>query len=103
MADRPPVRGSGADRTRKRLPGPWVPNWTTPRPAETTTPTPRWVKVFGIVGVVLLLLIVVMLLTGHGLGLHMHSGLGDRTAPAGHTAPAGPTLVGVTAFDGRRP
>jgi hypothetical protein len=40
---------------------------------------PRWVKGFGIVGVVLLLLIVVMLLTGHGPGDHMQ-GLGPTAA-----------------------
>jgi hypothetical protein len=37
--------------------------------------------VFAVVGVVLVLVIVVMLLTGHGPGRHIHSGLGRR-APA---------------------
>jgi hypothetical protein len=41
------------------------------------------VKVFGIVGVVVVLLIVVMLFTGHGPGRHMHSGLGDYAPSAG--------------------
>ncbi|OLE65306.1 MAG: hypothetical protein AUG03_05375 [Acidobacteria bacterium 13_1_20CM_2_68_14] len=39
--------------------------------------TPRWVKVFGIVGLVLVLLVVVMMATGvggkHGPGRHMPS------------------------------
>jgi hypothetical protein len=55
------------------------------------------VKVFGIVGVALVLLIIVMLLTGHGPGRHMHSGL------RGYTTSPGPTLGGVTALDERRP
>ncbi len=37
--------------------------------------TPRWVKVFAVIGVVLAVLIVVMLLTGHGPGRHMRHGL----------------------------
>jgi hypothetical protein len=32
--------------------------------------TPRWVKGFGIVGVLLVVMVVVMLLTGHGPGHH---------------------------------
>jgi hypothetical protein len=32
--------------------------------------TPRWVKVFGIVALVLVLLFVIVHLTGHGLGNH---------------------------------
>ena len=35
-----------------------------------TTGTPRWVKVFGIVALVLALLFVILHLTGHGLGGH---------------------------------
>jgi hypothetical protein len=38
------------------------------------------VKVFGIVGGVLVLLIIVMLFSGHGPGRHMHSGLGGHPA-----------------------
>lgn len=37
---------------------------------ESTTGAPRWVKVFGIAGVVLVLLLVIMLLGGHGPGMH---------------------------------
>jgi hypothetical protein len=33
---------------------------------------PRWVKVFGIIGGVLVAAIVAMLLTGHGPGHHLH-------------------------------
>ena len=36
--------------------------------------TPRWVKVFGIIAIVLVLLIVIMLLSGHGPGRHTPSG-----------------------------
>jgi hypothetical protein len=47
---------------------------------ESTTGTPRWVKVFGIVAVVVVLLFVVLLLTGgHGPGRH---GAVAHTAPA---------------------
>ena len=47
---------------------------------------PRWVKVFGIVVLVLVLLVVVIMATGvggrHGLGRHMPSG-----GAGGHTPP----------------
>ena len=36
--------------------------------------TPRWVKVFGIIAIVVVLLVVFMLLTGHGPGRHTPSG-----------------------------
>ena len=36
-----------------------------------TTGTPRWVKVFGIIFIVLVLLFVILELTGHGFGGHM--------------------------------
>ncbi len=42
-----------------------------------TTATPRWVKVFGIIALVLILLVGVLLLTGggnHGPGRHTPSG-----------------------------
>lgn len=49
-------------------------------------PAPRWVKVFGIIGIVLVLLVVIIMYTGlsgeHGPGRHLRSG-----APAGHTPP----------------
>jgi hypothetical protein len=35
--------------------------------------TPRWVKVFGIIAIVVVLLFVIMLLTGHGPGRHTPS------------------------------
>ena len=34
--------------------------------------TPRWVKVFGIIVIVLILLFVILHLTGNGFGDHMH-------------------------------
>jgi hypothetical protein len=53
---------------------------------ESTTGTPRWVKVFGIIAAVLVLLFVIMVLTGHGPGRHMFGGLGGQTPlPGGHT------------------
>lgn len=33
--------------------------------------TPRWVKVFGIIGVVVILLFVILIFGGHGPGRHM--------------------------------
>jgi hypothetical protein len=36
--------------------------------------TPRWVKVFGIIAIVVVLLVVFMLLTGHGPGRHTPPG-----------------------------
>lgn len=77
MAEQPPVRPGGSDESQ---PGRWPPNWVTARPKEMPGGTPRWVKVFGIVGGVLVLLIIVMLFSGHGPGRHMHSGLRDQPA-----------------------
>jgi hypothetical protein len=54
------------------------------------------VKVFGILGVVLVLLIVVMLFTGHGPGRHMHSGL------RGDVPSVGCVRGGVVGCDERR-
>ena len=33
---------------------------------------PRWVKMFGFIGLFLLVLIVILHLTGHGMGAHNH-------------------------------
>jgi hypothetical protein len=59
-----------------------------PDPAS-PPPTPRWVKVSGIIGLAVVLLIVVALVTGlggpgaHGPGRHMAgAGLGGQTPPA---------------------
>jgi hypothetical protein len=53
---------------------------------ESTTGTPRWVKVFGIVVIVLVLGFVIMKLTGvggeHGPGRHTPSGGGGDTPPS---------------------
>jgi hypothetical protein len=50
--------------------------------------TPRWVKVFGIIALVVVLLFVILLFTrgpgGHGPGRHIPSG-----ATGGHTPPEG--------------
>lgn len=53
---------------------------------DTGTGTPRWVKVFGIIAVVVVLLFVIMLFTGggeHGPGRHTGSAPGHQTAPSG--------------------
>jgi hypothetical protein len=53
-------------------------------------PTPRWVKVSGIIGLAVVLLIVIALVTGlggpgaHGPGRHL-AGLAGQTAPASAT------------------
>jgi hypothetical protein len=53
-------------------------------PAPGTPPgTPRWVKVFGIIALVLIVLVVIMFLTGSGHGPSRHGNLGG-----GHTPPA---------------
>jgi hypothetical protein len=53
---------------------------------ETTYSTPRWVKVFGIIALVVALLVVVMLVTGvggeHGPGRHNPSGGAAETPSA---------------------
>jgi hypothetical protein len=60
-------------------------------PDRTSTPgIPRWVKVFGIVVIVLILLFVISLLSGvrHGPGLHAPSGdVGGHTLSVEHVMP----------------
>jgi hypothetical protein len=55
---------------------------------ESTTGAPRWVKVFGAIGLVVVLLVVILLLAGggnHGPGRHT----GGQTPPSSVTAPDG--------------
>jgi len=57
-----------------------------------TTGTPRWVKVFGIIAVVVVVLFVVLLVFGsggHGPGRHTLEGGSNTTSdtPGGHTGP----------------
>jgi hypothetical protein len=89
MADPPPYRDTGGD--------------TGVAPdRESTTGVSRWVKVFGIIALVLVLLVVVLLLAGggsHGPARHTSSGdVGDPTPRSvvmesgglgGHKPPAG--------------
>jgi hypothetical protein len=61
-----------------------------PSDRGSTYSTPRWVKVFGIIVIVLALLVVVVLVTGiggeHGPGRHLPSGdAGGDTPPASVT------------------
>ncbi len=82
MTDKPSVPEGASERTGERLPDPPPPDGVAAPAAEAITGTPRWVKVLGIIGALLVLLIIVMLLTGHGPGRHMHGGLGGPVAPA---------------------
>jgi hypothetical protein len=50
---------------------------------------PRWVKVSGVIGILVVLMIVVMLLTGHGPQSHLHAGPGRHGPAVGVTAAAG--------------
>jgi hypothetical protein len=56
---------------------------------ESTTGTPRWVKVFGVIATVAILLLVILMLTGrgggHGPGRHTSGAAGGQTAPANAT------------------
>jgi hypothetical protein len=55
------------------------------------TGTPRWVKVFGIIAVVLVLVVVVLLLVGgnHGPGRHTGGDAPTVGVTKGHVMPAG--------------
>jgi hypothetical protein len=41
---------------------------------EADVGTPRWVKLFGIIGLVLVVAFAILHLTGNGFGRHMHGG-----------------------------
>jgi hypothetical protein len=53
-----------------------------------TAGTPRWVKVFGVIALVLVVLFVILILSGRGggHGPSRHTAAGD---PGAHTAPPG--------------
>lgn len=75
MADQAPYSGAGDDTGVRPDP-------------ESTTGTPRWVKVFGIITIVVVLLFVILLIAGggrHGPSRHRVSdgGPGGQTPPAG--------------------
>ncbi len=57
-----------------------------------TTGTPRWAKVFGIIALILVLLFVISLLTGGGHGPGRHTMSGDLS---GHTPPSSVTGHGL--------
>ena len=42
---------------------------------------PLWVKMFGIVGLVLVVMFVILHLTGHGFGHHMNMATSEHGAP----------------------
>jgi hypothetical protein len=61
---------------------------------DTTTGTPRWVKVFGTIAIIVAVLFVILMLVGggrHGPGRHRLSDgrLGGQTPPAGVTENGG--------------
>ena len=49
---------------------PETPEHRTPRPGSDAAGVPRWVKVFAVVGAVIVVLVVALLLSGHGPGRH---------------------------------
>jgi uncharacterized cupredoxin-like copper-binding protein len=75
MAERPPSPAAGAAPGREPAPG-----------------IPRWVKVFGIIALVLVVLVILMLTgvfgEGHGPGRHMGGAHGDGQASRGLGGPA---------------
>ena len=84
MTDRPPYPDTGDDTDTGVGPD---------RGSITSTPhrTPRWVKVFGIIALVLVLLVVVKLLIGgggHGPGRHLGA-RGDTAPSSGQQNPGG--------------
>lgn len=85
MAENPSVHDIGDD-DRGRLPDTTAASGIGPPPTDQRIGAPRWVKVFGIVGAVLVVLVVVMLLTGHGPGRHMNGALSAHATPALMTA-----------------
>jgi len=80
MADPPPYPGAGDDTGV----GPG---------RESTTGTPRWVKVSGIIALALVVLFVIVMLTGGGHGPGRHT-LSDG-GPGGQARPSSVTEHGV--------
>jgi hypothetical protein len=89
MDDRSPAPEAGQDRIRRRTRGQRLPSRFPARRSAATAPAPRWVKVFGLIGVAVVLLIIILLLTGHGPSRHLHS------------APGSPSPVKFVALDER--
>jgi hypothetical protein len=81
MADPPPDSDSYPDTGDDTGVGPG---------RESTAGTPRWVKVFGVIALVLVLLFVILMLTGrgggHGPGRHaLSADAGGQTSPSSVT------------------
>jgi hypothetical protein len=79
-----------AETPTSRKPGDDADGHAAAPPSEVTplhqrSGTPRWVKVFAIVGIVVVVLVIVMLFTGHGPGRHT----GGMNHAAGPTAVLG--------------
>ncbi len=89
MADPPPQHPDAHGDIRGEDPG------KAPVGGGSPTGPPRWVKVFGLIGVVLVALILISLLTGHSPGRHMTGGLGGQATPPMH-----PGAIGVMDRDG---
>ena len=67
-------------------------------PASEPPATPRWVKVTGIVAVLIVLAALVKVLFGGGVGGHgpeMHGGLGGTPAGVSDSAAAAPALLAL--------
>jgi hypothetical protein len=95
MAENPSAHDIGDDES-DRLSDRAATSGVVPTPADPRIGAPRWVKVLGITGAVLVVLVVVMLLTGHDPGRHMHGALGAPATPARMTE-------ALTALGGQRP
>jgi hypothetical protein len=54
---------------------------------DSTTGTPRWVKVFGLIALVVVVLFVVVMLIGGGHGPGRHTSGGGSDTPGGHIGP----------------
>jgi len=93
MADSPAIDGSRADTRDDTVVG---------SAADQRPRTPRWVKVSGVIGLVVVVLVVILMLTGgagqHGPGRHDGSGADGQAPPSGITPSVG--AAGATGSGG---